>query len=134
MKKALKYNELTRKVIGAAITVHRELGPGLLESVYQCCLFQELKDLAIPAAEQVAVPIIYKGKLVAHDLRLDLLVDDRLVLEIKSVQEVHPIHRAQLISYMKLADKKMGLLMNFNVAKLTDGVERLMNGYLMDGE
>ena len=130
----MKYNELSGSVIKAAIAVHRELGPGLLESVYQCCLFQELIDMGLPVVEQVPVPVIYKGRRMAQDLRLDLLVDNRLVVEIKSVEAIHPVHRAQLITYLKLADKKLGLLINFNEEKVVDGVERLMNGYLEEGE
>lgn len=130
----MKYNELSGLIIKAAIAVHRELGPGLLESVYQCCLFQELKDMDLPVLEQVPVPVIYKGRRMSQDLRLDLLVDNRLVVEIKSVEEIHPVHRAQLITYLKLADKKLGLLINFNEEKVIDGVERLMNGYLEEGE
>ena len=85
-------------------------------------------------AEQVPVPVIYKGKRMAQDLRLDLLVDNRLVVEIKSVEMIHPVHRAQLITYLKLADKKLGLLINFNEKRVIDGLERLMNGYLEEDE
>ena len=130
----MKYNELSGLIIKASIAVHRELGPGLLESVYQCCLFQELKDMGLLVVEQVPVPVIYKGKRMAQDLRLDLLVDNRVVVEIKSVEMIHPVHRAQLITYLKLADKKLGLLINFNEEKVINGVERLMNGYLEEGE
>ena len=131
---SMTHNELSGLVIKAAIAVHRALGPGLLESVYQVCLAQELRDMGIPVAEQLAVPIIYKGNRLANDLRIDLLVDDRIVVEVKAVVELHPIHTAQLLTYLKLTNKKLGLLINFNVEKLTDGVERKMNGFLVDGE
>ncbi len=90
--------------------------------------------MGLPVVEQVPVPVIYKGRRMAQELRLDLLVDNRLVVEIKSVEAIHPVHRAQLITYLKLADKKLGLLINFNEEKVVDGVERLMNGYLEEGE
>jgi GxxExxY protein len=133
-KMGVTHNELSGLVIKAAIAVHRALGPGLLESVYQVCLLQELRDLGLRVEEQVAVPIIYKGNRLANDLRIDLLVDDRIVVEVKAVLELHPIHTAQLLTYLKLTDKKLGLLINFNVEKLVDGIERKMNGYLEEGE
>ena len=130
----MMHNEVTQLVINGAISVHRLLGPGLLESVYQSCLLQELRRLGLKVEEQVAVPIFYKGVRVGTDLRIDLLVEGKVVIEIKAVEEFHPIHSAQLLTYLRLTEKKVGLLINFNVNKLVEGVERVMNGYLADGE
>ncbi|HMU13227.1 MAG TPA: GxxExxY protein [Flavobacteriales bacterium] len=130
----MTHNEISSLVIKAAIAVHRALGPGLLESVYQVCLLAELKSMGLRALEQVAVPIVYRGERLANDLRIDLLVEDLVIVEIKAVEELHPIHTAQLLTYLKLTNKKLGLLINFNTTKLIDGLERVMNGYLDEGE
>ncbi|MBS1569765.1 MAG: GxxExxY protein [Bacteroidetes bacterium] len=130
----MTHNEVSSLIIKAAIAVHRELGPGLLESVYQACLLAELKAMKLQAEEQVAVPIVYRGEKLTNNLRIDLLVENRVIVEIKAVEELHPIHTAQLLTYLKLADKKLGLLINFNTTKLIDGLERVMNGYLEEGE
>ncbi|MCB9170387.1 MAG: GxxExxY protein [Flavobacteriales bacterium] len=130
----MTHNEISSLVIKAAIAVHRALGPGLLESVYQVCLLAELKSIGLRVQEQVAVPIVYRGERLANDLRIDLLVEDRIIVEIKAVEELHPIHTAQLLTYLKLTNKKLGLLINFNTTKLIDGLERVMNGYLDEGE
>lgn len=130
----MTHNEVSGKVIRAAIAVHRELGPGLLESVYQVCLMAELKSMGLHVEEQVAVPIVYRGERLANSLRIDLLVEDRVVVEIKAVEDLHPIHMAQLLTYLRLTKKKLGLLINFNTTKLVDGIERVMNGYLDEGE
>ncbi len=130
----MTHNEISSLVIKAAIAVHRALGPGLLESVYQACLFAELKSMGLRVQEQVAVPIVYRGERLANDLRIDLLVEERIVVEIKAVEELHPIHTAQLLTYLKLTNKKLGLLINFNTTKLIEGLERVMNGYLHEEE
>lgn len=130
----MTHNEISSLVIKAAIAVHRALGPGLLESVYQVCLLAELKSMGLRVQEQVAVPIVYRGERLANDLRIDLLVEERVIIEIKAVEELHPIHIAQLLTYLKLTNKKLGLLINFNTTKLIDGLERVMNGYLDEGE
>jgi len=130
----MTHNEVSGLIIKAAITVHRELGPGLLESVYQVCLLAELKSMGMHVEEQVAVPIVYRGERLANSLRIDLLVEDRVVVEIKAVEDLHPIHMAQLLTYLKLTNKKLGLLINFNTTKLIEGLERVMNGYLDEGE
>lgn len=130
----MKHNELSSLTIKAAIAVHRALGPGLLESVYQVCLVHELKSMALRVEEQVAVPVVYRGQRLANDLRIDLLVEDRILVEIKAVEELHPIHTAQLLTYLKLTNRKLGLLINFNTTKLVDGLERVMNGYLNEDE
>ncbi|MBK9698871.1 MAG: GxxExxY protein [Flavobacteriales bacterium] len=130
----MTHNEISSLVIKAAIAVHRALGPGLLESVYQVCLLAELRSMGLRVQEQVAVPIVYRGERLANDLRIDLLVEDRVIVEIKAVEELHPIHTAQLLTYLKLTNKKLGLLINFNTTKLIEGLERVMNGYLDEGE
>ncbi|OGO47879.1 MAG: GxxExxY protein [Chloroflexi bacterium RBG_16_64_43] len=121
-------DSITREVIGGAIEVHRTIGPGLLESTYQVCLVHELRERGMVVAEQVPLPVRYKGVRLECGYRLDLLVNDRVVIEVKSVEAVMPIHRAQLLSYLKLSGYKMGLLINFNVSLLRDGVVRLVNG------
>jgi GxxExxY protein len=123
------YNDCTRKIITAAIHVHKELGPGLLESVYESCLALELSVMGLDVQRQIELPVIYKGKTLAEKYRLDLLVDDCVVVELKSVEELRPIHEAQLVSYLKLSNKKVGLLINFNVPILKSGIKRKINGY-----
>lgn len=119
--------QLSERVIGAAIEVHRHLGPGLLESVYEKCLVYELEAMRLCVATQKVVPIRYKGVVLEEGLRLDLLVEDRLLVELKSVETVLPLHKAQVISYIKLMELQYGLLINFNVKMLRDGVSRLVN-------
>ena len=121
-------NNLSAQIIGAAIAVHRELGPGLLESVYETCLAIELRKLGLPVQLQVPVPIIFRGQVVSPDgLRLDLLVADTIIIELKSVEAVQPVHKKQLLTYLRLACKPLGLLINFNVLLLKDGIERIIN-------
>lgn len=121
-----KANQLSHTVIGAAIEVHRLKGPGLIESIYERCLMRELSLRQVAAVNQRLVKIEYKGLVFEEPLRLDVLVEDCLLLELKSVQEVLPIHKAQLLSYMKLLDIPIGLLINFHELKLTDGVTRMI--------
>lgn len=121
-----KADALSHQIIGAAIEVHREKGPGLIESIYQKCLMRELELQGISARSQVAVPIAYKGYTFDETLRLDILVEDCVLLELKSVEQVHPIYKAQLLSYMKLLDVPIGLLFNFHVLKLRDGIHRMI--------
>lgn len=121
-----KADELSRRVIGAAIEVHRILGPGLLESIYEKCLRRELELCGIPTVNQQAVDIEYKGAVFTETLKFDVLVDSCLLLELKAAQEVLPIHKAQLLSYMKLLDLPVGLLMNFHETKLVDGISRMI--------
>ena len=117
--------QLRREAIGAAIEVHRILGPGLLESVYEKCLQREFELRGIPVRNQEYVQIDYKGMVFTEELKFDLLIDGVLLLELKAVQEV-PIHKAQLLSYMKLLDVPLGLLLNFHELKLIDGVSRML--------
>lgn len=121
-----KADRLSREVIGAAIEVHRILGPGLLESIYERCLLHELELRGIPAIRQQQVQIDYKGFIFEEELRFDLLVDVVLLLELKAVQDLLPIHKAKLLSYMKLLNMPLGLLMNFHEMKLVDGISRMI--------
>ena len=121
-----KADELSHTVIGAAIEVHRLKGPGLIESIYEKCLMRELALRSLTAVNQRVVEIEYKGFTFEEPLRFDVLVEDCLLLELKSVQEVLPIHKAQLLSYMKLLNIPMGLLINFHETKLVDGVHRMI--------
>ena len=114
------------KAIGAAIEVHRHKGAGLVESIYEKCMMRELELQSIPARNQVVVPIEYKGFTFEEPLRLDVYVDGCLILELKAVENVMPIHKAQLLSYMKLLDAPVGLLINFHEMKLVDGVHRMI--------
>ena len=124
------YNDLTNRVIGAAIEVHRELGPGLLESVYEFCLVKELRSGQVQIDQQVKLPIYYKGDLLEKDFFVDLLVEKELIVELKAVGAIAPLHEAQLLSYLRLANKRLGLLINFNVVLLKNGIRRVINGKL----
>jgi len=115
-------------VIGAAIEVHRHLGPGLLESVYESALSRELWLNGLEVERQVSLPIDYKGARLPSGLRLDLLVNRRLIIEVKAVERLDPIHRAQLLTYLKLTRHRLGLLINFNVQVLRSGIRRIING------
>jgi len=126
MKDKIRFDELSKAVIGCAIEVHRELGPGLLESAYEQCLAHELRLKAIPFTLQKAMPVEYKGVLIDCGYRLDLLVDGRLIVELKAVAAVEPIHQAQILTYLKLAKLKTGLLINFDVPLLKDGIKRFV--------
>ena len=120
-------NEITEAIIGAAIEVHRALGPGLLESAYVTCLVYELRERGFKVLQEVPLPLVYKEVKLDCGYRLDLLVNDAVIVEVKSVESLAPIHEAQLLSYLKLADCKIGLLINFNVKMLKYGVKRLAN-------
>lgn len=120
----MEKDPLTGRVIGCAIEVHRELGPGLLESTYEKCLAYEMTVANIPYRVQVDLPVKYKGMNIDCGYRIDMLVDERLILELKSVETLQPIHEAQLLTYLKLSGIKTGLLMNFNVKRLINGIKR----------
>ncbi len=120
----MKKEELTREIIAAAMRVHSELGPGLLESAYEACLFHELLKQGFKVERQKPVPIHYDGILIDCGYRVDLLVNDEIIIELKAVERVLPIHHAQIISYLKLAGKEIGLLINFNVVHLREGITR----------
>ena len=123
----MELNDLTGRIIGAAIEVHKILGPGLLESVYEECLSHELGVVQIPFERQKEIPIEYKGVKLSCGYRIDLLVDGRVIVEIKSCDTVLPIHEAQLLTYLKLTGLRVGLLINFNVSTLRNGIKRFAN-------
>ena len=122
-------NDLGSEIIGAAIEVHRELGPGLLESVYQECLVEELRMRGLKAEQQVQLPIFYKGRKLKKYYVVDVFVEDEIIVELKCVKELHPVHEVQLVTYIKLANKKLGYLMNFNVTQMVKGVKRKVNKF-----
>ena len=122
-------NRLSKIILEACIEVHREMGPGLLESIYELCLLNELARKGVRASSQVSIPLIYKGTELSKDFRIDILVEDEIILEIKSVEVLLPVHEAQIISYLKLADKRVGILVNFNEALLKDGYKRFVNNF-----
>jgi GxxExxY protein len=122
-------NNLSKIILDAAIEVHRHLGPGLLESVYEVCLCKELSNRNIAYERQVYLPVVYKEEKLNADFRIDILVENEIIIELKAVDEIHPVHHAQLLTYLKLHDKRLGLLINFNTPKLVDGFKRLINGY-----
>ena len=121
-------NEISGKIIGAAIEVHKKLGPGLLESAYEECLCRELHLRGIEFERQVPLPLNYKGIDLDCSYRLDLLVEDKVIVELKSIEGLEPIHEAQMLTYLKLRNAWLGLIINFNVIMLKDGVRRLVNG------
>jgi GxxExxY protein len=120
-------NELSRRVIGCCIEVHRTVGPGLLEKYYERSLLRELTLNGISAQSQVPIPALYKGESVGHAYYADILVEDEIVIEIKAAEDIHPIFEAQLLSYLKLSDKRLGLLVNFNTHRVVNGIRRVVN-------
>jgi GxxExxY protein len=123
----MEINEITGQIVDAAIKVHSAVGPGLLESTYEACLMYELNKRGLATRNQVPLPIHYEEALIEVGYRIDLLVCDQVIVELKSVDQILPIHKAQLLSYLKLSGKKVGLLINFNVQLLKDGITRLAN-------
>lgn len=124
----LEEDLISNRVLLSAIEVHRTLGPGLLESAYEECLCHELSLNGIRFARQHALPVEYKGLSLDCGYRLDILIEDKVILELKSITRIEPIHEAQLLTYLKLSQKKLGLLLNFNVPLLKDGIKRIVNG------
>ncbi len=124
------YNALTEKIIKCCIDVHKELGPGLMESIYEICLIEELKDNGFNVQNQVELPVYFKGKKLNKNFIVDLIIEDEIIIELKSIEIILPVHEAQLVSYLKLSNKKLGLLINFNVPLLTQGIKRKINGNL----
>jgi GxxExxY protein len=123
----MELNEISEKIIGAAIQVHSTLGPGLLESTYEACLKYEMEKRGLNVISQVGLPVIYDGMKIDLGYRLDLLVEDAVIVELKAVTTITPLHEAQLLSYLKLSGKRLGLLINFNVTLLKDGIKRRIN-------
>ena len=126
MEEHLIEEKLTQKIIGAAIEVHRYWGPGLVESIYEKSLAEELRRRAIPFKRQLKLELNYKGVVLDEEFRLDLIIGDKVIVELKVVKELAPIFEAQLLTYMKLTECRVGLLMNFNVPVLRDGIKRLV--------
>lgn len=119
-------SELSKQIIGAAIEVHRQLGPGLLESAYQQCLRFELEEMGLTVRSEVPMPVVYKDVKLDHGYRIDLLVEERIVLELKTVESLTDVHTAQLLTYMKLGGYRLGLILNFHVDVLKNGIKRLV--------
>ena len=128
-EKKMKENDISGKIIGCAIEVHKALGPGLLESAYEECLYYELLMAGLKVEKQKPLPVVYKEVKLDAGYRIDLLVENSVVVELKSVDAINDVHVAQVLTYLKLSGCKLGLLMNFNVVKLVDGIKRLKNGY-----
>ncbi|NQT64972.1 MAG: GxxExxY protein [FCB group bacterium] len=116
-----------KQIVDAAFQVHKELGPGLLESAYESCMIVELIEKGLKVERQLKLPIIYKGKVIDGGYRLDLIVEDEIIIELKSVDHIIPVHEAQLISYLKLSGKRLGFLINFNVDLIKNGISRKVN-------
>ena len=124
----MELNQLSYQIIKAAINVHKELGPGLLESVYQACMLIELKNMDLDAKAEVPVPVKYQGQIIKEEgFRIDILVEDQIIVELKSVEKVQPVFLKTLITYLRLAKKQLGLLINFNEVLLKDGIKRVIN-------
>jgi len=121
-------NEVAKQIVDAAYRVHTSLGPGLLESAYEAVLAYELEKCGLRTVRQQAVPIVYQGTRIEMGFRADLIVEDNVIVEIKSVEAIAPVHKKQLLTHLRLADKRLGLLINFNVALIKDGITRIANG------
>ena len=125
-----EYNIISHQIIKCAIEVHKQLGPGLMESVYEICLSKELQCLGLKLERQKMLPVIYKGSVLQKEFVIDQLVENKVIIELKSVECILPIHEAQLVTYLKLSEIKLGLLINFNVPVLKEGIRRKINGNL----
>jgi len=123
-------NEVAKQIVDAAFRVHTSLGPGLLESVYEMVLAYELEQRGLRTVRQQPVPVVYQGTRIEMGFRADLIVEDKVIVEIKSVEALAPVHKKQLLTHLRLADKRLGLLINFNVALIKDGIMRIANGML----
>ncbi|MBS1853319.1 MAG: GxxExxY protein [Acidobacteria bacterium] len=122
-------NQITSEIIAAALRVHTILGPGLLENVYEICLSHELTRRGLSSRSQVGLPVVYDGEKLNLGYSIDLIVEDTVIIEVKCVEAINPIHQAQLLSYMRLSGKRVGLLINFHVLHLRDGIKRMVDGY-----
>ena len=128
LQKPPRVNRITGMVVTAAMRVHSALSPGLLESAYESCLLHELRKQALRAASKVALPVVYDGVTIHLGYRMDLVVEDLVVVELKCVEAISQVHKAQILSYLKLSKKPVGLLINFHVAHLRDSIQRFVNG------
>lgn len=124
-----EHNELAKEIVDCAYHVHRALGPGLLEWVYEVCLCKEFSKRNIPFQSQLNLPVHYKGEELSADFRIDFLIQENIIVEIKAVEIILPVHHAQILTYLKLADKRLGILINFNVPLVKEGIKRFINGY-----
>ena len=124
----MRINEMSGKIISSAMKVHTKLGPGLLENAYETCLSYEIRKTGMKAERQKTLPLIYDGKRMDIDYKIDILVEDTIIVELKSVERIIPIYEAQLLSYLKISGKQIGLLINFNVEHLRNGIKRMVNG------
>ena len=129
MEEGEKLNKVTEAIISVAVDVHRALGPGLLESAYEACMVYDLAKAGLKVEQQKPLPIFYRGIKLECAYRLDLMIDNEVIVEIKSVKKLLPIHQAQLLSYLKLSECKVGLLINFNVKILKNGIKRVVNNF-----
>jgi GxxExxY protein len=129
MEDHYRLDAMTRRIIGAAIEVHRRIGPGLLESAYNACLSFELRQMGFRIDEQVPLPIIYRDVKLDCGYRMDFVVENAVIIEVKAMEQLAPVHHAQLLSYLRLADKRVGLLINFHVRMLKDGIRRIVNDF-----
>ena len=125
----MEYNKISGVILDACITVHKIMGPGLLESIYEQCLMKEFKLRTVKAKNQVSISLIYKGCELSRELKIDILVENEIILELKSSEIMHPVYEAQIISYLKLTNKKLGFLVNFNVPVLKNGFKRYVNNF-----
>ena len=125
----MRDNQLSHKIIGCAMKVHSELGPGLLESSYEACLYYELKNKGLGVIKQMALPLVYNDVKLEVGYRIDLLVENKIIVEVKAVDALNDVHLAQVLTYLKLSGCKIGLLINFNVSSLKDGIKRLANNF-----
>jgi GxxExxY protein len=124
-----EYNKISKQIVDVCISVHREMGPGLLESVYELCMMKEFELRGIKAKNQVVIPLRYKGYELSKDFKIDILVENEIIIELKSAEAILPVFEAQLISYLRLTDKRLGFLINFNVPLVKDGIKRYVNNY-----
>lgn len=120
-------NDLSNKIIGCAISVHKQLGPGLLESAYQECIYYELVQSGLHVRKEVPMPIVYKEVKLDHGYRIDLLIENKVVVEIKTVEFLNDVHKAQVLTYLKLGNYRLGLLLNFHVSVMKEGIKRIIN-------
>ena len=125
---APRVNRISGNIVSAAMKVHSQLGHGLPESAYEACLAHELRKQGLEVAQRVGLPVIYDGEKIDLGYRIDLIVEDLVIVEIKSVEAIHPVHQAQLLSYLRLSGRNLGLLINFHVAHLRDGIKRMVDG------
>lgn len=125
----MSLDSITDTIIACCIAIHRKLGPGLLESTYEACLEHDLRKRGLKIERQKSMPLVYDNLLIENAYRIDLLVEDSVVLELKAVEEVHPVHKAQLLSYLKLSGKSVGLLLNFHAPLMKDGITRMVNNH-----